>query len=170
MQIKHDHHVKLAALFTGIQRARIVVRHHAFADCDEIIVVCQLPDQLLDVGMGLRQIGHELFGKLIALLFRMPARQSRLLGNRVDDVHAEAADTFVKPEQHDVGDFFADPRILPVDIALVRREGSQIPAARFQRILCPCAAAEHADPVVRFLIVNTLAEVVTIPVRTVRIV
>ena len=45
--------------------------------------------------------------------------EGEVLGNQVDDVHAEAVHALVQPEAHDVVDLFADLRVLPVQVGLL---------------------------------------------------
>ena len=79
-----------------------------------------------------------------------PVLQAGVLGDEVDDVHAEAVDPAVQPPAHHRVDRLADLRVLPVEVGLLAREQVQVVLAR-RGVGLPAGPGEERAPVVRRL-------------------
>ena len=79
---------------------------------------------------------------------RVGVRQPLGLGDEGDDVLAEAVHAHVQPELHDALDLLAHLRVIHVEVGLLFGEQVQIVFVQ-PLVVFPCAALEHARPVVR---------------------
>ena len=78
----------------------------------------------------------------------MGIRQPLSLGNKGNDILAEAVHTHVQPELHDALDLLAHLRVIHVEVGLLFGEHVQIVFVQ-PLVVFPRSALEHARPVVR---------------------
>ena len=112
----------------------------------EFILTGAVRTERIRVGVAL--LPHRQVLELGTGLAGEPAVGVGALGDKGDDVHAEAIDAAVKPPVHHVVHGSAHGRVLPVEVRLLLRELVQVVLAALRAVL-PCGAAEVGAPLVR---------------------
>ena len=144
-----EDHLQLVAVETGVERG--VVHGHAggFAHGHDRVLAEDLAVHLLQEFVYARAVGCDGQGVVEAAgQYGGVLWEGEVLGNQVDDVHAEAVHALVQPEAHDVVDLFADLRVLPVQVGLLDGEVVQVELAG-RLVPFPHGGAEAGNPVVR---------------------
>ena len=143
-----DHLVEDLVLALGdVFQCAVRRRHRAFADREAVIEIQhvalefhQILMRLRAVGIVVDAVGHGQGG--------IGAWQPLILGDKGDDVLAEAVHPHVQPEAQDVLDLLAHLGIGHVQIRLLFGKDMEIILVELC-VVFPCAALEHARPVVR---------------------
>ena len=105
--------------------------------------------------------GHIEIG--VACGLRLSVREALILGDKADDIHAEAVNSLFQPPVHHVKDLVADLRVVPVEIRLLLGEEVQVILSR-SLIILPGASAEAGAPVIRLLSILPVPPDIVIPV------
>ena len=148
-----EHHVDLAARRVGVeqrlldrdagrladrQRRLRPAREHRAVHLLQVLVDPRPVDEVLGA------VGHHADARLARV------GQRGVLGDHVDDVHAEAVDPAVEPPAHHRVDRLADLRVLPVEVGHAAREQVQVVLAG-GLVELPGRAGEARAPVVGLL-------------------
>ena len=144
-----EHHLQLVAVETGVERG--IVHGHAggFAHGHDRVLAEHLAVHFLQELVHARAVSGDGQGVVEAASQDCGILgEGEVLGNQVDDVHAEAVHALVQPEAHDVVDLFADLRVLPVQVGLLDGEVVQVELAG-RLVPLPYGGAEAGNPVVR---------------------
>ena len=123
-----EHHVELAARGVG-EQPRLLER-----DARHLPHVQQRVAAVEDLAVHLLQeLVDARAADVVLAAVRSASRvadgavgQRGVLGDEVDDVHAEAVDPAVQPPAHHLVDRLADLRVLPVEVGLLAREQVQV--------------------------------------------
>ena len=144
-----EHHLQLVAVETGVECG--VVHGHAggFTHGHDRVLTEDLAVHFLQELVHARAVSGDTQGVVEATgQHGRVLGEGKVLGNQVDDVHAEAVHALVEPEAHDVVDLFADLRVLPVQVGLLDGEVVQVELAG-RLVPLPHGGAEAGNPVVR---------------------
>ena len=150
--LKMENHAELRALGIGIFLGFVHGHAGRLADGQKVILRKDAAVHLLQVLVDTRAVVD--VGAVEAQVADrvLTVRETLVLGDHADDVHAEAVDALLAPPGHHVEDLVADLRVLPVKIRLLLREEVEIVLAGLLVIL-PGRAGEAGFPVVRFFAV-----------------
>ena len=134
------------AIFVSIEARLVRGDRDHLADGDEIPLAQDAPVHFLKVFVDVRAVGKVRCGQIGAILRHI--RKLRGLGDVVDYSHAEAVNSFIRPELHDAVHLFPHRRIIPVQIRLFLCVQMQEILITL-RFLFPCRKSEMTAPVVR---------------------
>ena len=99
--------------------------HRAFTDDEAVIITEHIALEFLEIGVHLRAVGVILHAVCRGEL-RVRIRQAGRLGDKGDNVLAEAVDAHVQPEAQDLFDLLAHGGIIHIEIRLFFCEQMQI--------------------------------------------
>ncbi len=147
--LEGEDHVELVAARVGDPARHLDRRAGHLADGEQVLVgeadlAVHLGEELVEA----RAVGRAGEGRPVRLARILgPVGQGGVLGDEVDDVHAEAVDAALDPPAHHRVDRLAHLGVLPVEVGLLRREEVEVVlTARLVEV--PGGAGERGAPVV----------------------